>query len=109
MVLPPKPASEVPRVLHEPAKPTGHDPSSEYKTRIGAWMFLLYALVYVGFVAINVVDPQSMGNPAFFGLNITVTYGLGLIVFALLLALIYNRLCGAKEHELRTRRDAERK
>ena len=95
-------------MLHEPATPSGHDPSSEYKTRIGAWMFLLYALVYAGFVAINVIDPQAMGNPAVFGLNIAVAYGLGLIVFALILALIYNRLCGAKEHELRAKRDAER-
>ena len=95
-------------MLHEPNTPTDHDPSSDYKTRIGAWMFLLYALVYAGFVAINVIDPQSMGNPAIFGLNIAVTYGLGLIVFALVLALIYNRLCGAKEQQLRAKHGTDR-
>ena len=95
-------------MLHEPAAQSDRDPSATYKSRIGAWMFLLYALVYAGFVAINVVDPQAMGAPAFLGLNLAVAYGFGLIVFALILALIYNRLCGAKEHELPTKRDAER-
>ena len=31
-------------MLHEPAQRTGPDPAFLYKRRLGAWMFLLYAL-----------------------------------------------------------------
>ena len=34
------------------------------------------------------------------GLNLAVVYGMGLIIFALILALIYNHLCTQKEREL---------
>ena len=36
----------------------------------------------------------------FGGLNLAVVYGFGLIVFALFLALIYNRACGRMEKRL---------
>lgn len=89
-------------MLHKPAGSSGKDPAMGYKARIGAWMFLLYALVYAGFVAINVIDPLLMEIQVMFGLNLAVVYGFGLIVFALILALIYNRLCSKKEQELRS-------
>ena len=31
-------------MLHEPAGQFGADPASPYKTRLGSWMFVLYAL-----------------------------------------------------------------
>jgi uncharacterized membrane protein (DUF485 family) len=64
-------------------------------------MFLLYALVYASFVIINLVRPGAMEIVLFGGLNLAVAYGFGLIVFALLLALIYNRACGRREKRLR--------
>ena len=63
-------------------------------------MFLFYALIYAGFVAINVIKPILMEADALFGLNLAVVYGFGLIIFALILALIYNRMCAKKEKEL---------
>jgi uncharacterized membrane protein (DUF485 family) len=36
----------------------------------------------------------------FSGLNLAVVYGIGLIIFALILALIYNSMCLKKEAEL---------
>ena len=36
----------------------------------------------------------------FAGLNLAVVYGMGLIILALILALIYNALCTAKEKEM---------
>jgi uncharacterized membrane protein (DUF485 family) len=89
-------------MLHEPAAPKGKDYGSVYKTRLGVWMFLLYALVYVGFMAINVVSPKTMAmSTPVFGLNLALVYGFGLIIFALLLALIYNRMCTRRENALR--------
>jgi uncharacterized membrane protein (DUF485 family) len=89
-------------MLHEPAAPRGKDYGSVYKTRLGVWMCLLYALVYAGFMAINIISPKTMATVTpVFGLNLAVIYGFGLIIFALLLALIYNRLCTRRENALR--------
>ena len=87
-------------MLHEPAAKHEKDYAVAYKTRVGVWMFLAYALVYVGFVIINVSRPLWMEVPVVLGLNLAVTYGFGLIVLALLLALIYTRMCSKKENEL---------
>jgi uncharacterized membrane protein (DUF485 family) len=89
-------------MLHEPAHPQEKDYAPGYKTRLGVWMFLLYALVYVGFLAINLVSPKAMAaQTPIFGLNVASAYGFGLILFALVLALIYNLLCTRKEDQLR--------
>ena len=87
-------------MLHEPAAQQKSDPASSYKTIAGGWMFLIYAIVYSGFVAINVVNAQLMEKTVFMGLNLATTYGFGLIIFAMVLALIYNTLCTRKEKEL---------
>jgi len=83
--------------LHEPAVKTGPDPAFLYKRRLGAWMFLIYAFVYTGFVVINLVRPSAMEKVLFGGLNLAVVYGFGLIIFALILALIYSQACGRRE------------
>ncbi len=87
-------------MLHKPAADSGPDPAQGYKSRLGVWMFLLYALIYIGFVALNVISPLTMEKTIFLGLNLAVVYGFGLIIFALVLALIYNFACGMKENEL---------
>jgi uncharacterized membrane protein (DUF485 family) len=87
-------------MLHEPAAKTGKDPATGYKTRLGAWMFVLYALVYGGFVAINLIEPAAMETIVGGGLNLAVVYGFGLIAFALILAVIYNALCMREEARL---------
>ena len=87
-------------MLHEPAKQSGDDLASSYKSRLGVWMFLVYAVVYVGFVLINVLWPKTMSTIIVAGLNLAVVYGFGLIVLAMILALIYNWLCARKEKQL---------
>ena len=85
-------------MLHEPAAKQDTDPASHYKMRLGKWLFLFYTCIYIGFVAINVVEPKAMEMTVLGGLNLAVVYGFGLIVFALILALIYNKLCKNKEN-----------
>lgn len=80
-------------MLHEPATPTEVDNAVPYKTRLGVWMFILYALIYAGFVAINITKPVLMEKTIIFGLNLAVVYGFGLIILSLIMALIYNNLC----------------
>ena len=87
-------------MLHEPAAKQDRDPASAYKTRLGVWMFLFYALVYAGFVAINLISPKAMESVVFAGLNLAVVYGFGLIVLALIMALIYNGFCVREERRL---------
>lgn len=87
-------------MLHEPAAKSGKDPAFSYKRRLGVWFFLIYGIVYAGFVVLNLAAPAVMDAILVFGLNVAVLYGFGLIVFALLLALVYNRACGRKEAAL---------
>lgn len=89
-------------MLHEPATPQEKDYASAYKTRLGLWMFILYALIYVGFIAINVINPVLMETIVFAGLNLAIVYGFGLIIFALILAIVYNAMCVKKEQDLNT-------
>lgn len=67
--------------------------------RLGVVMFFIYAIIFVGFVAINVLNPILMEANVLFGLNLAVVYGFGLIIFAL----IYNAMCMKKENELNTK------
>ena len=93
---------------HDPAPESEPDPASRYKTRLGVWMFLFYCLVYAGFVFTNVLtEGRAMQKILFAGLNLAVVYGMGLIIVALVLALIYNALCTAKERELAGQPDQE--
>jgi uncharacterized membrane protein (DUF485 family) len=87
-------------MLHEPAAPSGVDNASGYKTRLGVVLFIVYALVYAGFVAISLYDVTIMETTVFSGLNLAVVYGFGLIVFALVMALVYSGFCSRKEREL---------
>ena len=64
-------------MLHEPAVQSGKDNAVAYKTRIGVRMFWLYAIVYAGFVIINVMNPVMMEGHVFSGLNLAVVYGFG--------------------------------
>lgn len=69
------------------------DAAERRKIRIGVRMTVLYSLVYAGFVGLSVFQPTWMGASAVLGLNLAVAYGLGLIVIAIVFALVYNRLC----------------
>ena len=80
-------------------------PVDRVKARLGLIMFGLYALVYAGFVLINTVAPKLMGAILFAGLTLAVVYGMGLIVLAIVLGLIYNQAatrmetCAARDGE----------
>jgi len=86
-------------MLHGPASQWQEDSSSKYKMKLGVVMFLIYAAVYAGFVILNVFRPVLMEVPVLAGMNLAAVYGFGLIIFALVLALIYNSFCAKKEKE----------
>jgi hypothetical protein len=86
-------------MLHQPSTPAGKDPAGPYKMSLGMRMFVLYALFYASFVAINLLDPLAMGKIVFMGLNLAMVYGFTLIIVALIEALIYHVMCRRKEAE----------
>ena len=86
-------------MLHEPAMQSGEDHAAGYKMKLGVKMFVFYAFFYVGFVTINLAKPVLMEARIVFGLNLATTYGFGLILLALVMALIYNHMCSKREAE----------
>ena len=82
---------------HEPAVPPGKDLAADYKRKLGVKLFIVYALIYAGFVLINVVWPMVMEEVVLFGLNLACVYGFGLIALGAVLALIYDAMCRRQE------------
>ncbi len=81
---------------------TSSDRAQQYKQRLGIFMCALYAIVYAAFVFISVYDVTLMDTLMPFGLNLSIFYGIGLIVFALVLAVFYSRFCSvAEKREMR--------
>lgn len=85
---------------HGPATDWGEDKAIGFKTKLGLWLFLVYVLVYVGFIWINVASPKTMATIVFAGQNLAVVYGFGLIILAFVMGIIYDVLCTSKEDEL---------
>jgi uncharacterized membrane protein (DUF485 family) len=61
--------------------------------RIGLILFTVYCAFYVTFMVVNAFAPQLMETIVFAGINLAVAYGLGLIITAFVLALLYAWLC----------------
>jgi uncharacterized membrane protein (DUF485 family) len=78
-----------------PAGAGNEDVGLPRNARLGLGLFFLYLLIYAGFVALNAFAAEAMGKPvaAFGGVNFAIVYGMGLIVAAFVLALIYMALC----------------
>jgi uncharacterized membrane protein (DUF485 family) len=94
-----------------------HGPSTEWnedektsrlKSKIGIWMFAVYSVIYATFILINVIDPELMGLDIG-NLNLAIVYGFGLIIFALILALVYNAICNSIEKKASSNKSADKK
>jgi uncharacterized membrane protein (DUF485 family) len=86
----------MPAFHDHPANRPHDDPTSASRNaRYGAILFLLYLLLYGGFVAINAFSPDAMATVVLAGVNLALVYGLGLILAAIVLALVYSWLCRA--------------
>ena len=85
---------------HGPATSWGEDKAVAYKTKTGLRLFIIYVLIYAGFIWINVASPKTMATIVFAGQNLAVVYGFGLIALAFVMGLIYDHLCTKKENEL---------
>jgi uncharacterized membrane protein (DUF485 family) len=61
--------------------------------RYGLILFSIYVVLYLGFMFLSAFEPEWMASLAMAGVNGAVWYGFGLIVAALVLALVYMILC----------------
>ena len=68
-------------------------PTAARNARLGLWLFGVYLLLYGGFVGISAFAPQWMEARPVAGISLAILYGMGLIVAAFLLALVYGWLC----------------
>jgi uncharacterized membrane protein (DUF485 family) len=85
-------------MLHEPAPQSKHDERGMApKARLGIKLFWAYCIIYAGFTVITTISPKLMERRIFLGLNLAVVYGFGLIILAIVLGLIYNRMCTGME------------
>ena len=79
------------------AAPDEHPEISSRNSRYGLVLFAIYLVLYGGFMLLNAFLPQIMEQTPLPGINLAILYGFGLIVSALLLALIYGYLCRERE------------
>jgi len=72
---------------------------TQQKSKLGVRLFFVYLICYAGFVIIGVFEYELLSTTVFGGLNLAVTYGIGLIIFAIILGLVYNYYCTKYEDE----------
>ena len=85
---------------HGPSTDWGEDKATAYKERLGIYLFIVYCVVYAAFVALNTFTPKLMGMIVFSGLNLAVVYGMGLIILAIIMGIIYNNMCTKAEDQM---------
>lgn len=76
------------------------DLASEKKAKLGIKFFFIYLFFYAGFVAIGVLNYELLAYEVIGGINLAIFYGIGLILFAVLLGIVYNYLCSRYEDEM---------
>jgi uncharacterized membrane protein (DUF485 family) len=64
-----------------------------HNTRMGVILFVVYVLFYGGFMALSAFWPEVMSKPWLSGVNLAVAYGFALMGAALVLAMVYMRVC----------------
>lgn len=92
--------------MHGPTSIWEKDHAASLKRILGLWFVTLYTIVYAGFVVINVVSPSFMAVDVG-SLNVAIVYGFLLIIFAVLLAAIYNHICTHAEEVMTNLRSGD--
>lgn len=87
-------------MLHGPAAELGEDRASKKKAKLGMILFLCYLSLYALFVIIGLFYTEMMGITVFLGLNLAVTYGIGLILLAIVMGFIYSLICTRMEDKM---------
>jgi uncharacterized membrane protein (DUF485 family) len=70
-----------------------------FNRRLGLVLFAIYCLIYAGFIGLAVLSRSTLAMPAFFGVNLAVFYGVGLIGLAGVMAVLYLVLARTEPEE----------
>jgi uncharacterized membrane protein (DUF485 family) len=81
---------------HGPSTEWKTEKSEGYKSKLGLIMFGIYTPLYAIFILICVLKPKLMATDIG-SLNLAIVYGFGLIIIAIIQALIYNYMCSKRE------------
>jgi uncharacterized membrane protein (DUF485 family) len=74
---------------HENVREDEHPEIVAHNTRLGLLLFAVYCVLYGGFMGLSTFAPAVMKSQPFGGVNLAILYGFGLIVAAMLLAVVY--------------------
>lgn len=81
---------------HGPATEWKKEKSEKYKSTLGLIMIAIYVPIYLAFVLVSVLSPKTL-SVDIGSLNLAIAFGFGLIILAIVQALIYNWLCSRRE------------
>src|SRR2546423_11528974 len=70
-----------------------HPEISAANARAGLVLFFSYLAFYAGLMLLAAFAAEAMGRPALAGVNLAITYGMGLIVGAFVIAALYMAAC----------------
>jgi uncharacterized membrane protein (DUF485 family) len=87
-------------MLHEPSVNIGTDNAAPKKAKLGVILFVVYTIIYAGFVFIGLTKPELMGLQTLGGQNLAIVYGFGLIILAIIMGFIYNLVCTRMENKM---------
>jgi uncharacterized membrane protein (DUF485 family) len=90
-------------MLHEPTNVIETDNAAPKKAKLGVILFIVYTLIYSGFVLIGLTKPELMGLELIADQNIAIIYGFGLIVLAIVMGFIYNYFCTKMENKMNSK------
>ena len=62
--------------------------------RLGLILFGIYLFTYIVFVLMNALVPEMMEQTPLAGINVAILFGVGLILLAFVLSLLYGVLAG---------------
>jgi len=74
-------------------RPTRSEQAAGRSARIGFGLFWIYVALYGGFIGLVLFAPALLSARPLGGVNLAIASGLGLIVAALLLAVVYMVAC----------------
>jgi uncharacterized membrane protein (DUF485 family) len=87
-------------MLHGPAAELGEDKASGKKSKLGLILFACYTSLYIAFIAIGLFWTDLMGVTVIFGLNLAISYGIGLILLAIVMGAVYSYICTRIENKM---------
>lgn len=85
--------------MHENTSIEEKESLTKRKSALGIRLFFVYLACYAGFVILGVFQYELLAIQVFGGLNLALAYGIGLILFAIILGIVYNYFCTKYEDE----------